>query len=188
MRKAFIEDLFLLTVTLLTALYFVVDLIDPLHTVELIGFKPYVVTSPSMAPTIDPFDMVIVTRIDPDDIEERDIITFKAYIPEINGIGLVTHYIADIQQFDEVTIYKTQGENRQPGEYDVWRDENGQIVEITADDIIGHVSFTIPHVGLYIAALRDPILLLAIIVNLTILFVFIKYVRYIRREPAGKSK
>lgn len=188
MRKAFIEDLFLLMVTLLTALYFVVDLIDPLQTVALIGFKPFVVTSPSMTPTIDPFDMVIVTRIDPDEIEERDIITFKAYIPEIDGIGLVTHYIADIRTVDGITIYKTQGENRQPGDYDVWRNETGQIVDITADDIIGQVAFTIPYVGLYIAALRDPILLLAIIINLTILFVFIKYVRYIRREPAGKSK
>lgn len=186
MRKGFLEDLFLLFMTLLSALYFVVDMFDPYQTVRLLGFKPYVVTSPSMIPTIGTFDMVIVTWVEPDEIQVNDIITFKTYIPEAQGFATVTHYVREIIPDGNDLIFKTQGENRPVGVYDVWRNSDGTRDEVTSSDIIGRVAFTIPNIGLFIAAIRDPILLTVTLANIIILIAFIKYVRFLRRTRVPK--
>lgn len=185
MRKGFIEDMLLLLITGLVAIYFLIDMVDPLHTVDRVGFKPYVVTSPSMEPTINTYDMVIVIHVDAEDIEVGDIISFRAYLPDLGGIGIVTHYVAAIDDSGYIINFETQGEGRPVGAYDDWRNEQGQPVNITEADVLGEVAFVIPKVGYAIAALRDPVFLLLVIANISILILFIHFLRKPRQAKNG---
>lgn len=185
MRKGFIEDMLLLLITGLVAIYFLIDIVDPLHTVDRIGFKPYVVTSPSMEPTINTYDMVIVVHVDAEEIEVGDIVSFRAYLPDLGGIGIVTHYIAAIDDSGDVIEFETQGEDRPVGAYDDWRDADGNPINITEHDILGQVSFVIPKVGYAVAALRDPVFLLIVIANITILILFVHFLRKPNKKKNG---
>jgi len=172
--------------------FVVMELFFPTKTIDILGFKGYVVVSPSMEPEINVNDLVVVTKIDEEDLEVGQIITFYTYLPTIyeddQGQTIfqkntVTHYLADIIQEDGMTILKTKDYNKyhNNGDFDVWRDVDGHPVDLTIDDVIGKVSLTIPFVGSIITfsmiIVRNPIFLGLIILNVTIMIILIKYIK-----------
>lgn len=172
--------------------FVVMELFFPTKTIDILGFKGYVVVSPSMEPEINVNDLVIVTKINEEDLEVGQIITFYTYLPTIyeddQGQTIyqkntVTHYLADIIQEDGMTILKTKDYNKyhNNGDFDEWRDVDGHPVDLTTDDVIGKVSLTIPFVGSIITfsmiIVRNPIFLGLIILNVTIMIILIKYIK-----------
>ncbi|MBE0700991.1 MAG: hypothetical protein IH571_04830 [Acholeplasmataceae bacterium] len=169
------------TLTLFLLSYVLVEVFMPHQTVPVFGFKTYVIVSSSMAADgYNVMDAVVVTRVKEDKLAERDIITFRVFVENNQGIPTqidVTHYIADIQTVEGEIIYKTQGAGKGEGDYDIWFDEHENPTEITYEDIIGRVSFKIPLAGHVIKIFYSPMLLLLIVVNVGIIIVIVKLLK-----------
>lgn len=166
-------------VMLILAIYIAVSVFIPEQTISIFGFRSFVVVSPSMEPTINVNDMIIVTKPKEDKLEERDIITFYVHIPEAGSKNYVTHYIGDIQTDGSGnTIYKTQGENKLDGDYDEWKNQDGEDIDISFEDIEGEYLFKIPKIGYVISMLQDPIFIILLVVNGTIIYFVVKLIKH----------
>ena len=168
----------------------VVELFSPDKTIDIIGFKSFVVVSRSMEPVINVNDIVIVTKVDDDELEVGDIISFYAYLPTIekdtqgNTIyqrSVVTHYLGELIQHNGETIIKTYGTSNAEGVFDTWTNEQGIPTELTTEDILGRVSFKIPWIGfillLGIILTQNPIFFGLVVLNIVIIIVLIKVIR-----------
>ena len=179
-------------------MFLVLELIFPSKTIDIIGFKGFVVVSPSMEPEIKVNDLVIVTKVDESELEIGQIITFYTYLPTVNQDSegntiylksRVTHYLADVITENGETIIKTKDYNKyhHDGSFDSWNDINGNPTEITYEDVIGKVSFTVPLIGVIITfsmvLVRNPIFLGLVILNITIVVILIKYLKKSKEKP-----
>lgn len=121
--------------------------LNPTDAPKFFGYKPYVILTNSMVPTLPVGSLVIDHAIDEDDpIPENTPITFKA---ELQGQEVfVTHYFRYIDQSDGYERYMTQGEGYQEGQYDDF--------EIHREDIVGTYAFHIPYLGRIALFLQSP--------------------------------
>lgn len=160
-----------------------INIIAPEKSVDYLGYNTHRVLSPSMEPTIMVNDIVVITKASENSLEVGDIITFSVYIPELGTESYVTHYIADIQEneFGE-TIYKTQGEGQADGDYDVWKNEANEVVDITFEDIEGEYLFKITSIGYIMGYLQNPYILVFVIVNVIFIWVTISYIKNNRKK------
>ncbi len=154
--------------------YIILEVFAPTKTVNILGFKSYVIISPSMEPEIMVNDLIIIRKVQEENLVVSDKIAFFVYIPELGKESTVTHYIADIVEIDGETVYKTQGANKDPGDYDIWEDEFNNIINITYDDIDGRVALVIPNLGHAVNILKDPISIGLIFINGFIIYLLIK--------------
>ena len=138
-----IKNILFYAVVFFLASYLLVDAFATDKTVTVFGFKAYVIASPSMEPTLNVNDVVVVKKADIDEIISGDIITFKAYLPDLGDYGYVTHYVGLVIGEGEDKIFKTHGEGLD--EYDVWVNSDGSPDEVTVDDIIGNYGFKIAN-------------------------------------------
>ena len=160
------------------ATYILLEVFAPDKTIDVLRYKSYVVVTASMEPDIMVNDMIIVHKVKEEDLSVRDAITFNAYIPELGDYSKVTHYIGDIEEVDDETIiYKTQGATKDLGDYDVWKNANNDVVEISYDDIDGRVVLVIPYMGYAVNILRNPVGLLLIVANVGIVYLLIKVIK-----------
>ena len=169
--------------------FILLELLFPSKTMDILGFKGFVVVSDSMEPIIDVYDIVIVTPIEDGDLEVGQIITFYAYLPTVNedvdGNTIyskqpVTHYLAEINEVNGNITIETHAYGKED-DFDNWTDESGNPIYLTSDDLIGKVSFTIPFIGIIITFLMtlvsNPILLGLVVLNLVIIYLLIKYIK-----------
>jgi signal peptidase len=169
--------------------YILVSIAIPEQTMNVFGFRSFVVVSTSMEPDIDRYDMIVVTKPNQEDLEVRDAITFSAYIPEAQTFSYVTHYIGEIvEEPDGSVYYETQGATKDPGDYDNWTDGNGNPVKITFDDIEGQYRFRIPKVGYVVSMLRDPIFVALLFLNGFIFYALYRYIMHIIEEKKVQKK
>lgn len=165
-------------------LYIFVVALTPERMMDIMGFRPFVVLSTSMEPTIMMNDMIISKEVNEDDLAIGDIITFRVYIEEVGGVTYVTHYIGDIIEIGDTTIYKTHGEGRED-EQDIWRDSESHIIQITIEDIEGEYLFRVPYVGHLQGLLSNKVFIGVVILNVTIIYATVKY---IRRKPEDEEE
>lgn len=100
-------------------------------------FATYVVVSPSMVPTIDINDAIVIKRKDHDNYKIGDIITFLSNDSNYEGYR-ITHRVVDKEKVGfEKSLYTTKGDN------------NPSVDPTTTytDSIYGKVVFTIPNFG-----------------------------------------
>jgi signal peptidase I len=96
-------------------------------------FGAYVIASPSMAPTIDTKDAIVIKRVDHDNYDIGDIITFAAADSK-----LVTHRIVDKESIGiESSTYITKGDNN------LVEDSSS----VSTSSIYGKVLFRVPKIG-----------------------------------------
>lgn len=176
--KKQIKNVISYIIIIILVLYIGINLLLPSKTVDVFGFRTFIVVSSSMAPDIMVNDMILVTKAKDSDLEAGDAITFKAYIPELSDYSFVTHYIASVEVDDfGKTIYKTHGANKANDDVDNWKDPSGNPVDISIEDVEGEYQFTVPLIGSIIYRLQDPIFLGLIIVNGIIIFAVIKVLK-----------
>jgi signal peptidase I len=182
----YIKNIIFYGLVILLGGYILIEAFLPAQTMNIYGFKSYVVVSASMEPDIMINDLVIIVKSDAEDLEAGDAISFYTYLPtnqkddDGNTIYLrsvVTHYLREIQTDGDTFIYKTQGAIADPGVYDDWKDINGEPTDIRYDDIIGKVGFVIPFIGIVMKLFYNPILLLLVSVNIFIIVILIKVIK-----------
>lgn len=152
-KKTFVKivqilvNVFIISVFSFSLLYMIFMKLSPTDAPKFFGYKPYVILTNSMVPTLPVGSLVIDHAIDEDDpIPENTPITFKA---ELQGQQVfVTHYFRYIDTSDGYDRYMTQGEGYQEGQYDEF--------EIHREDIVGTYAFHIPYLGRVAMFLQSP--------------------------------
>lgn len=91
--------LLLINVTLIVKSY-----TSPDQVPDFLGYKPFIVLSGSMEPTIMTGDMVLVKETDTQNLQKGDVIAYKS------GEAVITHRIMEVKQEDGKTQYITQGD------------------------------------------------------------------------------
>lgn len=110
-------------------------------------FGAYVIVSPSMVPTINVNDAVVVKRTDVDKLKKGDIITFSS--SDVRYFGYtITHRIVDIENDSSGNVvFRTKGDN------------NNSIdnAPVLSDNVFGKVLFVVPYLGSIQSFLKKPI-------------------------------
>jgi signal peptidase len=108
----------------------------------LLGFRPMVVRSGSMVPTLGIGDVVVANWVHADQIRPGEIISFPANIlrPEI-----VTHRVQKVVIDGDVMHVQTKGDhNTEPEQWTT-----------TRDALVGHVEWRIPKIGRLLVVLGE---------------------------------
>lgn len=99
----------------------------------------YVVLSGSMEPTISPGDVIVVESVDPADIEEGDVITFRRE----GDVRPTTHRVIEVREEGGEPAFRTAGDaNEAPDQEPVRASQvDGRVATV------GGTPFVIPYVG-----------------------------------------
>lgn len=134
---------------------------------NIFGYAPLSVQSESMSPTFDTGDLIISKIVtDPEsEVKVGDVITFPI---SVNGVTVLnTHRVVEIFQDDNITYYKTQGDNEntnpQPDE------------EMQSNETIRAVwtGGRIPKVGSFLSFIRTQLgFFLCVLLPMIIFFVY----------------
>lgn len=118
----------------------------------------YVVSSGSMVPTLEIGDIIVVNgRIEFNDVNVGDIIVFDE--PK-SGLKVIVHRVKEIH-YGSVRSFVTKGDHNLAS--DNW--------EVTSEEFLGGVIFTIPRVGYLTTALTPPMNYILIIVVISLVFI-----------------
>lgn len=141
----FVAKVFLysiLLILILIAVGFAAFAIDMLHNIRIGQAKPpllgaYIIVTPSMVPTINVEDAIIVLRKEPEEFKMKDIITFTSSDPRYSGLT-ITHRIVGIEKMSDGQLYfRTKGDNNNV--------EDATLVPAT--NVYGKVILKIPLIG-----------------------------------------
>ena len=110
-------------------------------------YSAYVIVSPSMVPTINVNDGVVVQRVDKQgNLNIGDIITFSSKDIRYSGLT-ITHRIVGKQIIQNGNlVYRTRGDNN--------RSEDSSLVSF--GDIYGKVLFKVPSIGIVYKFITNP--------------------------------
>lgn len=101
------------------------------------NFNAYVVLTGSMIPDIMPKDVIFTKKVDIEDIEVGDVITFVSSDNRFAG-SIITHRVIEVIDDDPDNIkFRTQGDNNNVADLALVEDYN----------VLGRVFFKIPKVG-----------------------------------------
>lgn len=131
--------LLLLTLIFLFFIFYFVDLLYNVRSGESKPplFDAYVIVSPSMVPTINVQDAIIISRVSPKKLKQGDIISYLSTDSYYAG-KIVTHRIIGIvKASDGSLLYRTKGDNNNVADAILVREEN----------VYGKVLFKIPMLG-----------------------------------------
>ena len=129
----------LLSFILLIALIYFVELRQNKGTNKKVVplLNAYIIVSPSMKPTINVQDAVIVRKINPKNVKKKDIITFVSNNSKYQGLT-ITHRVIAIKKMNNKTyLFKTKGDYNNTADAGY----------INGNDIYGKVLFRIPKLG-----------------------------------------
>ncbi len=89
--------------------------------VKLFGYYSFTVLTDSMQDTINPGDVILCKEVDPNTLQEEDIITFVAPSGQLKGQN-ITHRIKEVHRNEDGTVayFITRGDNPSVG-YDDWQ-------------------------------------------------------------------
>ena len=182
-NKGRIINILFFTVVFLMLFYIGINTFFPDQSINYLGFKSYVVISPSMEPDINVNDLVVVVKVKEENLEVGDVVSFYTYLPtsRIDEFGdtvylksVVTHYLAAINDDGIDITYKTHRAGVPVDPYDDWNDIHGDPTDLNFEDIIGTVSFTVPKVGVVLKVFTNPIMVILIVVNISIIVTVVK--------------
>lgn len=117
----------------------------------------YVVLSDSMEPAISAGDVVIVEEVPPEEIDEGDVITFRAPAGgqfDEGGAERVTHRVVEVVREDGQRRFRTRGDANEEADPEL----------VGPGDVVGEVAFAIPYVGYVVQFANSGPGLLALVV------------------------
>ncbi len=131
----------------------------PELSLNTFGVRAYVAKYDTMEPTISPYDLVFVNRVDPDQLESGDLITFMADIDYNGSAEMVTYYILSTPEENSLNVFRVNPEGTQ----------TPATALLTADDIVAGYSFSIPFMGRIVEFVSSPFGIAAILVNIGVI-------------------
>lgn len=150
----------------------------PNKTPNFLGFKTYVIVSGSMVPELEIGDIVIVKTINPEELEENEIISFR------KGQSVITHRIIEIMETDNGREFKTKGDSNNT--------EDTEVIRNT--EIEGKVIQKIPLIGKFALMLKSKKVIIILVIAYYIYLVQNqsiqkkKYIRNMKREDYEAKK
>ena len=114
------------------------------------GFRLFIITSASMEPAIDTGSLILTHYTHPTKLQRGDTITFTAPTKERE---FVTHRITSVSHQQNLSIFKTKGDNNK--NEDSWTLAGGAIV--------GKVITDIPYLGFLFSFMQSKIAILLFI-------------------------
>lgn len=96
----------------------------------LFGVQPFIISGPSMQPTLEAGDLVIVRDIDPSEIDVGDVIRFR------KGDVPVIHRVVDLDDSGARPVFITRGDNNDKDD-----------PPVLAANVDGEVVATLPKLG-----------------------------------------
>ena len=112
--------------------------------VRAFGLQIYTVLSGSMEPTYKTGALVYVQKVDPAELRENDVITFR-----LNSDTTATHRIIELvedEENSEIVRFRTKGDSNKVA-------DNG-LVEFGS--VVGKPIFTIPYLGYLAVYMQSP--------------------------------
>ena len=107
------------------------------NSIELFGYRMYVVLTGSMKPEINPNDIVIVKKVtSPKQLNVGDVITFS-----LDSNSTITHRIIEIIEEENGIGYRTKGDNNNTEDLDV----------IHFSNIQGKLQYKISNIGVILS-------------------------------------
>jgi signal peptidase len=147
--KAFLISIicFIVFIGLIISIYF----IDTLYNVKTGNYKnplfnAYIIVSPSMVPTIKINDAIIIKRIDNDNYNIGDVISFNSSDKNYLGLTITHRIVSKITGVDGNSTYTTKGDNNNVNDP----------TSVSTSDIYGKVIFKIPKLGYIQNFLNKP--------------------------------
>ena len=147
---------------------------NPNEIPDFFGFKTSEIVSRSMEDTINKNDIIVVKKVDKNEIDENDIISFD------NGNEIITHRIVEIENINGQTLYTTKGDNNR------FADDE----KISFEQIEGKYVFKLSKLGYLMNFLKNRYFLIILFIILIFCFIHIINVkkRIKNREEKRKMK
>lgn len=142
-------------------------------------YSAYVIVSPSMVPTINVNDGVVVQRVDKQGkLNIGDIITFSSRDIRYSGLT-ITHRIVGKQTIQNGSlVYRTKGDNNKSEDLSL----------VSFGDIYGKVLFKVPSVGIIYKFVTNPFgFIISIIIPIIVILVIniVKVKQLVDEERKG---
>lgn len=129
--------------------------IEKNDNINLFGYRPYVVLSGSMEPSLSVGDIIIAKNVEEEQIKVNDIVTY------IDGNGTtVTHRIIDIIIKDGKKYYQTKGDNN----------NSTDVGLISFENIRGQYSLKINKAGQIINGFMTPAGLIVLVLIISLIY------------------
>jgi signal peptidase len=128
------------------------------------------VLSGSMSPIMNTGDLIVVTPVDPENIEVGDIIAHED--PDRRENVIITHRVVEIIEEDDEEgdlSFRTKGD----------ANEDVDIYTVDASDLVGKAAFVIPSLGYFFHYMRGTKLFLLLLVVAPAMLIIIDEVRNI---------
>ena len=138
--------------------------IHPDEAPSVFGYKPFIVLSGSMEPTIMTGDLAIIKICDASDLKEGDIIAFR------NGTSVITHRIDKVTEEDGQKVFITKGDNNNTEDRD----------SVALSSVEGKYVKRIPKLGNFAMFLQTTIG--------AIIFISIPFILFIAVDVAQRKK
>lgn len=139
----------------------------------LFGYKFFVVLSDSMKPEFQSGDIVVIKKIDANELKVGDIITFYTHKGNV-----VTHKIIDKTTIESKEAFITQGINV----------EQADEKPVYLDNVIGKYTFSLPKAGYIFYFLKSPTGYYSLIFTPLMILVIINGVSFINTFKKYKEK
>lgn len=134
---------------------------NPYEIPDFFGYKGFEIVSRSMEKTINKKDIIFIKKVNQNELNVNDIISFN------NGQEIITHRIIKIEYQDGKKIYTTKGDNN--------RYEDKEKVEY--EQIEGKYIFKINKLGIFIDILTNRYVLIILFIILLLILIHISKIR-----------
>ena len=125
------------------------------------GYTALRVTTGSMKPTYDVDAMIIVKKVDPQEIKENDVMSFYSQDPSLDG-AVNTHRVVSIKEENGKRSFVTKGDNNNVVDaYDV---ESQYLIGrvVASSKIIGKISRLVANPLIFIPIILIPLAVILI--------------------------
>lgn len=164
--------IFLTLIIIVNVTMIVKSYIYPNKVPDFIGYKPLIVLSGSMEPTILTGDLILVKEADAEDIAQNDIIAFRN---DANTETVVTHRVTEVLTENSEVSFLTKGD----------ANTGDDASQVKAEELEGKYLGRVGGLGRFAIFLQTPIGMLIFVV--TPLCLFILYDMVVRKRCSNKK-
>ena len=180
MKKAFFYIVNAVSVLIIALALFVllsVVLTRSGETPSIMGYSVFRVITGSMEPAIEENDLIVVKRVEPEEVRTGDVISFYASDPSLRG-AVNTHRVTAVSQENGETVFTTKGDaNQLEDAYPVY-----------PDALIGRVVFVSAFLGTLSRLVSNPLVFVPLIFVPLLAILLVNMVRTVRLAKAAAQE